>query len=153
MNAGRQENEQLRLAEQNTNLMQAVSQYQAAQKDSAQRTKELSQALKSAVARRDVLHKAERHDVAVDDESGYIRPVLLIDDGAMGPGEGAPVRITPIGELDCPEGPDWTGCARLEWRRRRRYGRHVHAADVRSADAASLLAVSFAREEARESDC
>ena len=73
------------------------------------------------------------HDVciAVDDESGYIRPVLLIDDGAMGPGEGAPVRIAPIGELDCPEGPDWTGWARLEWRTRTGRG----AATVEHAEA------------------
>src|SRR5690606_27166266 len=37
--------------------MQAVSQYKAAQKDTAQRAKELSQALKSAVARRDELQR------------------------------------------------------------------------------------------------
>ena len=52
-----QEREQLRLTEQNTNLMAAVSQYQAAQKDSAQRAKELSQALKDATARRDELQR------------------------------------------------------------------------------------------------
>ena len=52
-----QEKEQTRLAAQNTNLMQAVSQYKAAQKDTAQRAKELSQALKSAVARRDELQR------------------------------------------------------------------------------------------------
>ena len=63
-----QENEQLRLAEQNTNLMQAVSQYQAAQKDSAQRAKELSQALKSAVARRDELQRQIK-DIRGDLES------------------------------------------------------------------------------------
>jgi hypothetical protein len=58
------------------------------------------------------------HDVciAVDDASGYIKPVLLIDDGAMGPGEGAPVRTTPIADLDCPDAPEWTGWARIEWR-------------------------------------
>jgi predicted flap endonuclease-1-like 5' DNA nuclease len=52
-----QEKEQLRLAEQNTNLMTAVSEHQAAQKDSARRTKELSQALKDAIARRDELQR------------------------------------------------------------------------------------------------
>jgi len=52
-----QESEHLRLTEQNTNLMQTVSQYKAAQKDSAQRAKELSQALKSAIARRDELQR------------------------------------------------------------------------------------------------
>src|SRR5918995_1224986 len=55
VNAGWQERveahdqEQLRLAEQNKNLMQAVSQYQAAQKDTTQRAKELSRALKDAI--------------------------------------------------------------------------------------------------------
>ena len=52
-----QEQEQLRLAEQNRDLMQAVSQHQAAQKDTARRAKELSQALKDAVARRDELQR------------------------------------------------------------------------------------------------
>jgi predicted flap endonuclease-1-like 5' DNA nuclease len=52
-----QDQEQLRLAEQNKDLMQAVSQYQAGQKDTAQRAKELSQALKDAVARRDELQR------------------------------------------------------------------------------------------------
>jgi len=52
-----QDHEQLRLAAQNTDLMQAVSQYQAAQKDTAQRAKELSQALKDAIARRDELQR------------------------------------------------------------------------------------------------
>jgi len=52
-----QDQEQLRLAAQNRDLMQAVSQYQAAQKDTAQRAKELSQALKDAIARRDELQR------------------------------------------------------------------------------------------------
>jgi predicted flap endonuclease-1-like 5' DNA nuclease len=52
-----QDQEQLRLAEQNTNLMQAVNQHQAAQKDTARRAKELSQALKDAIARRDELQR------------------------------------------------------------------------------------------------
>jgi predicted flap endonuclease-1-like 5' DNA nuclease len=52
-----QDHEQLRLAEQNTNLMQAVNQHQAAQKDTARRAKELSQALKDAIARRDELQR------------------------------------------------------------------------------------------------
>ncbi|MCI0583330.1 MAG: hypothetical protein L0227_10680 [Chloroflexi bacterium] len=58
------------------------------------------------------------HDVciAVDDTTGYIKPVLLIDDGTMGPGEGAPVFAAPIADLDCPDEPDWTGWARIEWR-------------------------------------
>jgi predicted flap endonuclease-1-like 5' DNA nuclease len=60
-----QEREQLRLAGQNTDLMQAVSQYQAAQKDTAQRAKELSQALKDAVARRDELQRQIK-DIRVD---------------------------------------------------------------------------------------
>ena len=66
-----QEKEEIRLAEQNTSLMQAVSQYQAAQKDSAQRAKELSQALKSAVARRDELQRQIK-DIRGDME-GVIR--------------------------------------------------------------------------------
>jgi predicted flap endonuclease-1-like 5' DNA nuclease len=52
-----QDQEQLRLAEQNRDLMQSVSKHQAAQKDTAQRAKELSQALKDAVARRDELQR------------------------------------------------------------------------------------------------
>lgn len=58
------------------------------------------------------------HDVciAVDDEGGFIKPVLLIDDGTMGPGEGAPVFPNPIADLGCPSEPEWTGWARIEWR-------------------------------------
>jgi predicted flap endonuclease-1-like 5' DNA nuclease len=52
-----QDREQHRLAEQNTDLMQAVSEYKASQKDAARRTKELSQALKDAIARRDELQR------------------------------------------------------------------------------------------------
>jgi predicted flap endonuclease-1-like 5' DNA nuclease len=52
-----QDREQHRLAEQNTDLMQAVSEYKASQKDAAQRTKELSRALKDAIARRDELQR------------------------------------------------------------------------------------------------
>jgi len=52
-----QEQEQVRLAEQNRDLMQAVSQHQAAQKDTSKRAKELSQALKDAIARRDELQR------------------------------------------------------------------------------------------------
>lgn len=66
-----QEREQARLAEQNKDLMQAVSQYKAAQKDAAQRAKELSQALKDAVARRDELQR-QMKDVRGDLE-GAIR--------------------------------------------------------------------------------
>jgi hypothetical protein len=73
------------------------------------------------------------HDVciAVDDDSGYIKPVLLIDDGAMGPGEGAPVLPSPIEGLDCPTGDDWIGWARIEWRTRSGRG----AATVEHAEA------------------
>jgi predicted flap endonuclease-1-like 5' DNA nuclease len=52
-----QEREQNRLAEQNKVLMQSVSEYQAAQKDSSQRKKELAQALKKATARGDELQR------------------------------------------------------------------------------------------------
>ncbi|MEX2123715.1 MAG: hypothetical protein WD795_07455 [Woeseia sp.] len=52
-----QEQEHGRLAEQNKNLMQAVSQYQAAQKDTTRRAKELSQSLKDAIGRRDDLQR------------------------------------------------------------------------------------------------
>lgn len=52
-----QDREQHRLAVQNTDLMQAVSEYKASQKDAARRTKELSQAVKDAIARRDELQR------------------------------------------------------------------------------------------------
>jgi predicted flap endonuclease-1-like 5' DNA nuclease len=52
-----QEQEHGRLTEQNKNLMQAVSQYQAAQKDTVRRTKELAQSLKDAIGRRDELQR------------------------------------------------------------------------------------------------
>lgn len=52
-----QENEQSRLTDQNRKLMQAVNEYQAAQKDSTRRTKELAQAIKAATDRRDELQR------------------------------------------------------------------------------------------------
>jgi predicted flap endonuclease-1-like 5' DNA nuclease len=52
-----QEEEHARLAELNKDLMQAISHHQAAQKDTAQRSRELSQSLKDAIERRDELQR------------------------------------------------------------------------------------------------
>lgn len=82
------------------------------------------------------------HDVciALDDDAGYVRPVLLVDDGAMGPGEGAPVRPAPIADLGCPEAPEWVGWARIEWRTRTGRGAAtvVHAAASAPAGTADV---------------
>ena len=52
-----QQSEHNRLAEQNKSLMKQISQYQASQKDHSNHTKELSQSLKEAFARRDELQR------------------------------------------------------------------------------------------------
>lgn len=52
-----QDEELQRLSEQNKDLMHAVSEQQAAQKDTAQRSRELSQSLKDAISRRDELQR------------------------------------------------------------------------------------------------
>ena len=52
-----QQSEHDRLAEQNKNLMQQISQYQASNKDSKMRAKELSESLKEAFGRRDELQR------------------------------------------------------------------------------------------------
>ena len=51
------QSEHERLAEQNTSLMEQVSQYQASSKDSKMRAKELSTSIKEALARRDELQR------------------------------------------------------------------------------------------------
>lgn len=65
-----QDQEQRRLADQNKDLMQAVSEYKAAQKDTARRTRELSEALKDATARRDELQRQIK-DIRSDLERTY----------------------------------------------------------------------------------
>ena len=52
-----QQSEHNRLSEQNKSLMEQISQYQASQKDYANRAKELSDSLKEAFARRDELQR------------------------------------------------------------------------------------------------
>jgi len=52
-----QQSEHDRLAEQNTSLMQQISQYQASNKDAKNRAKELSDSLREAFARRDEMQR------------------------------------------------------------------------------------------------
>jgi hypothetical protein len=54
--------------------------------------------------------------IAVDVEEGFVRPVALVDDGAIGPGDGAAIQPDPLDGVECPTGDEWTGFARIEWR-------------------------------------
>ena len=65
-----------RLAEQNTSLMQQISQYRASKKDADLRAKELSSSLKEAFDRRDELQR-EAKDTRVDLEAARTRVEAL----------------------------------------------------------------------------
>ena len=84
MNAQKSEHD--RLADQNTSLMQQISQYRASKKDSDLRAKELSESLKEAFERRDELQRqlkemrnkldvsaAKRDKLQADVDSGAVR--------------------------------------------------------------------------------
>ena len=74
-----QQSEHDRLAEQNVSLMEQIGQYQASNKDSTMRAKELSNALKEAFERRDELQRSLKEVRSKLDVASAQRDRLLGD--------------------------------------------------------------------------